>query len=179
MTKVTVTLQYESVEDAIVGLGNILAGDGPDTSQKPKVDVGVVASEANKNVSARGPTKAVQDLLTKHGLKVEDVPGSGKDGRVTKKDVEDYLAKQAEREQPDDGEVNPGEPETTAPESAGEQPSLDDVRAALKKLNDSEGMNACRDVMARFGVNRVSELDGGQYAEFVAKCGAVVDGGEI
>ena len=46
---------------------------------------------------------AVRKLLNEHGLDVNDVPGSGKKGAVTKKDVEDFLKQQ------------PASPEAKAP----------------------------------------------------------------
>ena len=46
--------------------------------------------------------------------------------------------------------------------------TTDDVRAALSKVMDTHGYEACSGVLKQFGVTRISELPEDKYAEFVA-----------
>jgi hypothetical protein len=48
--------------------------------------------------------------------------------------------------------------------------TLDDVRAALNNLMATQGMQACQDILARYGVTRVSQLLPNRFSDFVAEC---------
>lgn len=50
--------------------------------------------------------------------------------------------------------------------------TLDEVRAALQTFTASKGVPAGIELLKEFGAGRVSELDAGKYANFVAKCAA-------
>ncbi len=60
-------------------------------SDKPsakQVDKESTAPPGNSKALA---TPAVRHLVKNHGLKIEDIPGTGKDGRVTKEDVLKFI----------------------------------------------------------------------------------------
>lgn len=50
--------------------------------------------------------------------------------------------------------------------------SLDEVRSALADLLAAKGMNACAEVLHRFGASRISEVPAKAYADVVAACKA-------
>lgn len=67
-----------------------------------------------------------------------------------------------------------------SPELAGDQKpaSIDEARAALKRLNESDkgGMQACIDALSKFGVSRITSLAEDQYAAFIEAVGAQLGG---
>lgn len=66
------------------------------------------------------------------------------------------------------------QPEAEAP--AAEAPvadvkyTIDDARAALTRLNDRDGIDAVRTLLAQMGANRISELPVAKYGELIAAC---------
>ena len=123
------------VEDgATVIAGDLLAlleeGEGA-VAAAPVAEAGAVASvEATAEPASRAKlSPAVRRLLDEHDLDATIVIGSGKDGRITKSDVMDYLKSH------DDENVTPGDP---APElEAGEisaEPSRSEQRVAMTRL---------------------------------------------
>ena len=59
---------------------------------KKQVDKESTAPPGNSQALA---TPAVRHLVKTHGLKIEDIPGTGKDGRVTKEDVLKFVESKA------------------------------------------------------------------------------------
>ena len=53
--------------------------------------------------------------------------------------------------------------------------TLDDVRAALSRVNEAKGMPVARAVLAQFGAARVSEVPMDKYADFILACEAEAD----
>ncbi|MBS9402492.1 2-oxo acid dehydrogenase subunit E2 [Halomonas sp. TRM85114] len=65
-------------------------GSFTDSASAPSAEQRVASSEASRGQGPYGripASPAVRRLLREHGLALEDVPGSGKDGRVLKDDV--------------------------------------------------------------------------------------------
>ena len=123
------------VEDgATVIAGDLLAlleeGEGA-AAAAPVAEAGAEASvEATAEPASRAKlSPAVRRLLDEHDLDATIVIGSGKDGRITKSDVMDYLKSH------DDENVTPGDP---APElEAGEisaEPSRSEQRVPMTRL---------------------------------------------
>jgi hypothetical protein len=52
--------------------------------------------------------------------------------------------------------------------------SKDEVLAALQDVSKVKGIETAKALLASFGYGRISELQGHQYAEFIAKCKASV-----
>ena len=48
--------------------------------------------------------------------------------------------------------------------------SLDDVRKALTALAESKGLAACTDLLAKFGISRLTDLTPVGYDAFIAEC---------
>lgn len=58
-------------------------------------------------------------------------------------------------------------------------PKPEDAQAALEKLFNAKGIAVAQEVMGRFGIKRLKELQEGQRAEFIAKCEAVLGGATV
>jgi pyruvate/2-oxoglutarate dehydrogenase complex dihydrolipoamide acyltransferase (E2) component len=90
-------------EGETVDVGTVLAViavEGEVVVEKsPATEKAVAASEAAKPVSGGLPSKqagervspAVRRLLKEHNLNIADIPGTGRDGRVTRQDVIDFV----------------------------------------------------------------------------------------
>ncbi|MFY0988891.1 dihydrolipoyllysine-residue acetyltransferase [Halomonas sp. C05BenzN] len=129
----------------------------PATPERPPERVAPTAA-APVATGGRGPygripaSPAVRRLLREHGLALEAVPGSGKDGRVLKEDVLRVL---------EEGAPEPGRPEAAQPpvtRAAGRQePPGGDVRV--------EPLRGVRAVMARRMVEAATTIPHFQYGE--------------
>jgi 2-oxoglutarate dehydrogenase E2 component (dihydrolipoamide succinyltransferase) len=82
-------------------LGVLKAGEAPvETEEKPQESAHQASEspsvpEASASSDVLSP--AVRRLVQEHGLDPSKIPSSGKDGRLTKEDVEQYLAKQSQK----------------------------------------------------------------------------------
>lgn len=68
-----------------------------------------------------------------------------------------------------------------APSGAASEPTLDDVKAALQKVYDTQpddaaGMQLCRDVLSRQGVQKIRDLKPEQYAALIQIAAEVAAG---
>lgn len=70
-------------------------------------------------------------------------------------------------------------PSVTTGEAVPPAKTQADAQAALEKLFASKGMEICREVMSRFGVQRLKDLKPEQYADFVAHVETVLAGGKV
>lgn len=64
------------------------AAEEPSAEAAAEPDAGATASAPQED----GLSPAVRRLVTEHGLNPEEIQGSGKDGRLTKEDVENHLS---------------------------------------------------------------------------------------
>lgn len=184
---IKVTLEFETYEDAIIDLGAIAENRAARKDGKPGPTVaGQAAREASQQiVEPKPPTKRIKALLDEYGLQVEDVVPTGRGGAITKEDilqaVEVRRAKaaqaeaeaEAEPESPLDNPNEPVDPEPVEDEPAqvGEVPTIEGCTAALKEVSAKKDLATCREILARFGVNRVTEIPENRRAEFVQVCG--------
>lgn len=69
-------------------------------------------------------------------------------------------------------------PEAEAAATANDAPvpdvkyTIDDARNALTRLNDRDGIDAVRTLLAQMGANRISELPAAEYGNLIAACPA-------
>lgn len=56
--------------------------------------------------------------------------------------------------------------------------TLDDAQAAISKVFNGKGIELALQVLSRSGVKRVGELKTDQYAQFIADCTRVMEGGQ-
>jgi len=124
------TLAKIVVEDgATVHAGDVLAileeGDAPaavEAEAPAEVAAKEEAAPAAQKAASKGPVKtspAVRRLLDEHDLDATMVEGSGKDGRITKADVMNFLKEEGS------SEVTPGD---TSPDAQGGQVVMGPVR---------------------------------------------------
>jgi 2-oxoglutarate dehydrogenase E2 component (dihydrolipoamide succinyltransferase) len=81
----------------------VIAVEGEVIAEAVAAPAEAPASEAAKPVGGGLPVKsaggklspAVRRLLKQHGLDIADIQGSGRDGRVTRQDVQDFIAAEA------------------------------------------------------------------------------------
>ncbi|ATN80527.1 dihydrolipoamide succinyltransferase [Coxiella burnetii] len=83
----------------------LLKEGGAVAKEKEKKDEKETKKEKEKKVSP-----AVRRMVSEKDVDVEEIEGSGKGGRITKKDVEDYLEKQ--KEKPSEGKEGPADERT-------------------------------------------------------------------
>ena len=124
------TLQeIKIVDGTTVTSGEVLAiieeGEGAEVAAAPVIAASESAASemtepADRGGSSHKLSPAVRRLLDEHDLDATIVIGSGKDGRITKSDVMDYLKSHS------DENVAPGDP---APELAAAATSSDAVRS--------------------------------------------------
>ncbi|MGE4534405.1 dihydrolipoyllysine-residue acetyltransferase [Halomonas sp.] len=143
--------------------GDVAAEEAVPAAEEPAAPA-APAKAASPAAQGRGPygripaAPAVRRLLREHGLALEEVPGSGKQGRVLKEDVLRHL-------------------EGQAPESAAAQPSAAatsqaaDGHAGASAPSSAEGevrvepLRGVRAVMARRMVESASTIPHFQYGE--------------
>ena len=139
--------------------------------------VHTIAAEAKAEVKAQEPkalTPAVKALAeelhipaSQHGL----ITGTGKDGNVTQGDVKAFAkgrppavpAAVANIESEAGTPAGPAHPDDAAP-------TLEQVKGALKGLNEVKGMPACIKVLSKAGAANVSALLPAAYADFITAC---------
>jgi 2-oxoglutarate dehydrogenase E2 component (dihydrolipoamide succinyltransferase) len=73
-------------------LGNIEAGTAAAAVEAPKAEAKAAAAPVADKEDAEGP--AVRRLLAEHNLDAKAIKGTGKDGRLTRQDVEKFIASQ-------------------------------------------------------------------------------------
>ncbi|MFG6160346.1 dihydrolipoyllysine-residue acetyltransferase [Halomonas sp. 1390] len=132
------------------------AASTPEAPQAARTDAS--SGPVTRETSGHGPhgripaSPAVRRLLREHGLRLEQVPGSGKQGRVLKEDIQAFLA----RGETASAEASPAAEKPQAPaRSAG---SEGEVRGV-------EPMRGIRAAMARKMVASASTIPHFQYGE--------------
>ncbi len=155
-----------------------------DASASPARQVAneVVAPVA-EDMSNKMPTPAVRVILENAGVPEDEwskVKRTGKNGRMTQADAKLYVTKRESTETADEILDSVGAPpvmesfseaeaikrepvEEPSPRTSGE------VKAAMQKLYTSgaDGRGKCMDLLKRFGVERISQLDESQYGQVV------------
>jgi hypothetical protein len=80
--------------------------------------------------------------------------------------------------------VDAPEPTTTTDTSPSSEPksapvSYDDVKKATNSLSAAKGRDVTIAVLARFGVQRATNLDEAQWIEYIAHAGKVTEGADV
>ena len=65
-----------------------------------------------------------------------------------------------------------------APTAIAYETCRDALKAVSAKFGPTEGRQKAVDILGRYGIAKLPELDPGRYVEFVAHCEAVLAGGE-
>lgn len=143
----------------------------------------VVSKQSGPGVPA--PTQKTLDMAREMGIDVNDVQGSGKDGRVTQADLKEYarhMTPKTPSPDPENGaaavpETDPFSEQATAsedPEPLTIEPTKGNAILALKVVNEVHDMDACLTVLSQFGARRIGDVPGDEYARFIEACGARV-----
>lgn len=130
----------------------------PPSVETPQVDVDLDSTSAS-GLGAYGRTPAspaVRRLVREHGLSLTQIPGSGKQGRVLKEDVLDYL----DHTQHADG----GTP-LPAQQPGGEEAGSREQRSAEQPAARIEPIRGIRAVMARRMVESASTIPHFHYGD--------------
>lgn len=88
----------------------------------------------------------------------------------------------AESKKPDAKSTGTTSGEPSAPTGESSSPALDyakDVKPITIRLSKEKGREITIGVLSRFGVKSAQELDAAQWAEYIARCGKVLAGGEV
>lgn len=120
----------------------------------------------------RAPTPAVQDeidALLGEGYDWTKIDGTGKDGKITKTDVRKHAKGGASA-----AAVEPAAPATPEPAAApaaapADGVTIDAARAVLKQISDEKGMDVAIELLQKYGVSKVSDLEGDKLAAFIAE----------
>ncbi|WP_346302221.1 2-oxo acid dehydrogenase subunit E2 [Halomonas sp. BM-2019] len=149
----------EGAEEAPAGPAAVSAPAGEPGTRRAAPDEASLEQEAPLEVG-RGPygripaAPAVRRLLREHGLDLEAVPGSGRQGRVLKEDVLRYLEQgEAPRRESQAG----ARAKAATPETASPAPGREAVRV--------EPLRGVRAVMAKRMVEAASTIPHFQYGE--------------
>ena len=102
---------------------------GPASAQRPSPapqPSASVATEERPDLSDVRATPAVRKLATEYGIDISQIEGSGLGGRVSRKDVEDFIAQRQSQQQAASRVVpaQPQAPSQTVPARAAPAPSL-------------------------------------------------------
>ena len=104
-------------EGDIVLSGELIAeveknNSSPNVSENIKEDLkNIETNISTKKNKSRGHGPAIRRLLDEHKINSEDINGTGKDGRITKTDISNYLS-QAKSKEINESEVRPVEDST-------------------------------------------------------------------
>jgi len=79
--------------------------------QRPSPPSTATATEERPDLSDVRATPAVRKLATEHGIDISEIEGTGLGGRVSRRDVEDFIAQRQSQEQAA-GRVVPAQPQT-------------------------------------------------------------------
>lgn len=195
---VKVTLEFATAEKAIralTAIGGLVKSAG---------NIATPSEGAGRPV----PSKTAEKMLRRHHINPDEIEGTGKFGKLLVSDVHEFIKARQKRKEdeteapapevidkaPAEPEPDPDfdEPEKEAPEKPVAKTSapapadtptkrpitLDGCRDALKEVNAKDGLQACLDVLSRFGVRRVSEVPEARYEDFLKMCDSVLAGGQ-
>lgn len=128
-----------------------------DSGDAREAEPGRGPSEPGRGPYGRIPSApAVRRLLREHGLSLEAVPGSGKQGRVLKEDVLSYLEK---------GKLEKGKLEKGKASAAGERATAASSTPPAQGEPRVESLRGVRAVMAKRMVEAASTIPHFQYGE--------------
>ncbi|MBT8078233.1 MAG: 2-oxoglutarate dehydrogenase complex dihydrolipoyllysine-residue succinyltransferase [Gammaproteobacteria bacterium] len=116
---------------AILEAGDVAAAAPPQEQEEPAseaADDKATADDEEAEPVLYKLSPAVRRLLDEHDLDATLVPGSGKDGRITKSDVMSYLKSH------DDENVTPGDPAPAVGDTADTSGSRTDERVPMTRL---------------------------------------------
>ncbi len=111
---------HEHPESAVEANGSSKSGDSAvATEAAPPAGDGETRSEASQSADTLRRTRSspvVRRIAAEHGVSISEVPGTGLDGRVTKKDIESYVRElEAAPEPPAPESVAPPKEERRSP----------------------------------------------------------------
>lgn len=187
--KITATIEFDDIDQAVRSLGVISENEIARKSGGPKGPAGVVAAAAVAKVNASEPSLEAQAFAQANNIDIKLVPGSGKSGRVTMRDLKDYLAKRtASTPSPVTLTQPPVPPSAPAPAPAPVPPAasvaapessgitFEQMNAKMEAVykTGGAGLAKCQDIVTKCGVKRVREIKPEQYEMVVKECDAVL-----
>lgn len=203
---VEIKLQFKTPEEAVMALAK-MAGLGNKKAPQAPVVVAATADNAAAAVAATPSTQATTktrkpraDAGQPRGPNARTAGEQSNAGPKANIDGENRSTLESAREgsaviAPS---VDPVSPSGSAPEPAAPAPveadnahppgatpdaaatvTIEQCQTALTEVFEKKGAQVAMAVLQRFGTKRIKEMLPASYAEFVAKCKAVLDGGEV
>ncbi|MCA0432127.1 MAG: 2-oxoglutarate dehydrogenase complex dihydrolipoyllysine-residue succinyltransferase [Proteobacteria bacterium] len=126
-------------------IGSIAEGAAGTAAPSPKPAAPTAAPAPQPAIKAEQPlSPAVRKAVTENSLNPADIPGTGKDGRITKGDVIDHLAKPAvAAPAPAPAAPVAAAPKPTAPAGSEERVKMTRLRATIaRRLKDAQNTAA-------------------------------------
>jgi len=166
---ITVTLQGATVHDIQDQMRAFLVGALLNPKAIPQEKVDKILTEATQDLDHVGSTS---DAPTPSGITSEKTePEKEKKTRTRK-------AKEPQPETSEEKTVavaaEKAEPEKQAADIPVVVAGKETVHQALQQVNVAVGLNKAREILAKFGINRISEIKPEQYKPFVDACNEAV-----
>lgn len=163
MTPIQITIQAKNAEELrqkIIDLGDVFGVSVSTVTRPRSQDAAQDAEQLTMPEGILNPTPK-KTRRPKGALPVEEAISKA---NLTAQAIVTEVTKSNPKVQ----ELPPVEaaPETTLDEA----PTKDLVRQALEKFNEEKGLDAARDLLAKFNCRRLSELPVEKYADFISAC---------
>lgn len=199
---IKVTLEFHTVDEAIVGLSKLvgvaLSKAATGSAVEPSTPAARTRKGRNDKGQSRGPHKTPDapinaNATVQAGTRNPVGSGVAAAGTTSVTDPSNAGTSATLTSTPDN--VPAVAPKTAASASivssvenqgaipagtpAAAAPKQEDAQAAISKLFEGKGLPTCMAVLSRHGVNTIRELKPEQYAQFIEDCKRVLDGGDV
>lgn len=161
----TLTLNFQSFHD----LNEFLNRVAPVNREEPRTS-SIVASLNEPEHTPESPDSPTQSMIDSNPK-----PAGRPRGRP-RKDAQAPGTLAAADPAPTPAVDTPAPLVTAASAPANPAPTIDDLRAALQKLNETKGLGACTALLAKYDATRISLLPAGKWIPFVEEARALALG---
>lgn len=166
---------YDDMLEALSGLATDRIDTMEESNEKPEKKIEEPKKEKKEGYKLSAMPSAVK-FAQQHRIDLSTVKGTGKGGRITLANVK--KVHEAMQAQGRELEQDPETQDTVEPKETSEPPSLEEVREALSHLNSEKGLPSARDILARYGCAKVSEIPEERRDEFITECNTIAAGDE-